>query len=57
MTNDGALIIRNSERKDGGVYRCLASNQAGTDTASSILTYVGECYRDKKKTTKELSFV
>uniref|UniRef100_A0A3P9M5Z2 Hemicentin 1 n=1 Tax=Oryzias latipes TaxID=8090 RepID=A0A3P9M5Z2_ORYLA len=40
MTNDGALIIRNSERKDGGVYRCLASNQAGTDTASSILTYV-----------------
>uniref|UniRef100_A0A3B3BIE7 Hemicentin 1 n=1 Tax=Oryzias melastigma TaxID=30732 RepID=A0A3B3BIE7_ORYME len=40
MTSDGALIIKNSERKDEGVYRCLASNQAGTDTMSSMLTYV-----------------
>lgn len=45
MTSDGSLGIRNMEKKDGGVYGCLASNQAGTDTMTSILTYIGECHR------------
>ncbi|XP_041648005.1 hemicentin-1 [Cheilinus undulatus] len=40
MTPDGTLVIRNMEQKDGGVYGCLASNQAGTDTMTSILTYI-----------------
>ncbi|XP_040895666.1 hemicentin-1 [Toxotes jaculatrix] len=40
MTPDGTLVLRNTEKKDGGVYGCLASNQAGTDTMTSILTYV-----------------
>ncbi|KAF1385466.1 hypothetical protein PFLUV_G00108060 [Perca fluviatilis] len=40
MTPDGTLVIRNMEKKDGGVYGCLASNQAGTDTITSILTYI-----------------
>ncbi|XP_034531212.1 hemicentin-1 [Notolabrus celidotus] len=39
MTPDGTLVIRNMEKKDGGVYGCLASNQAGTDTMTSILSY------------------
>lgn len=42
MTPDGTLVIRNAKKKDGGVYGCLASNQAGTDTMTSILTYFGE---------------
>ncbi|KAG8003177.1 Hemicentin-1, partial [Nibea albiflora] len=40
MTPDGTLVIRNMEKKDGGVYGCLASNQAGTDTMTSTLTYI-----------------
>ncbi|XP_071373120.1 hemicentin-1, partial [Centroberyx affinis] len=40
MTPDGTLVIRNMEQKDGGVYGCLASNQAGTDTMTSTLTYI-----------------
>uniref|UniRef100_A0A3B4Z1V9 Hemicentin-1 n=1 Tax=Stegastes partitus TaxID=144197 RepID=A0A3B4Z1V9_9TELE len=40
MTPDGTLVIRNMEEKDGGVYGCLASNQAGTDSMTSILTYI-----------------
>ncbi|XP_023195302.1 hemicentin-1 [Xiphophorus maculatus] len=39
MTPDGTLVLRNAKKKDGGVYGCLASNQAGTDTMTSILTY------------------
>ncbi|XP_065811778.1 hemicentin-1 [Labrus bergylta] len=39
MTPDGTLVIRNMEKKDGGVYGCIASNQAGTDTMTSILSY------------------
>lgn len=42
MTPDGTLVIRNMEKKDEGVYGCLASNQAGTDTMTSVLTYIGE---------------
>lgn len=44
MVPDGTLVIRNTEEKDGGVYRCLASNLAGTDTTSGILTYIGESH-------------
>ncbi|KAM7409728.1 hypothetical protein PAMA_001291 [Pampus argenteus] len=40
MTPDGTLFIRKMEKTDGGVYGCLASNQAGTDTMTSILTYI-----------------
>ncbi|XP_031715320.1 hemicentin-1 isoform X1 [Anarrhichthys ocellatus] len=40
MTPDGTLVIRNMEKKDGGVYGCLASNKAGTDMVTSILTYI-----------------
>ncbi|XP_027145831.1 hemicentin-1 [Larimichthys crocea] len=40
MTPDGTLVIRKMEKKDGGVYGCLASNQAGTDTMTSTLTYI-----------------
>ncbi|XP_034738598.1 hemicentin-1 isoform X2 [Etheostoma cragini] len=40
MTPDGTLVIRNMEKKDGGLYGCLASNQAGTDTVTSVLTYL-----------------
>lgn len=42
MGPDGTLVIRNTEEKDGGVYRCLGSNLAGTDATNSILTYIGE---------------
>lgn len=45
ITPEGMLVLKNMEEKDGGVYGCLASNQAGTDTMTSILTYIGECYR------------
>ncbi|KAK2908097.1 hemicentin-1 isoform X2 [Channa argus] len=40
MTHDGTLIIRKTEKNDGGVYACLASNEAGTDAMTSILTYI-----------------
>ncbi|XP_032380766.1 hemicentin-1 isoform X2 [Etheostoma spectabile] len=40
MTPDGTLVIRNMEKKDGGLYGCLGSNQAGTDTVTSVLTYL-----------------
>ncbi|XP_017276034.1 hemicentin-1 isoform X1 [Kryptolebias marmoratus] len=40
MAPDGTLFIRNMKKKDRGVYGCLASNQAGTDSMSSILTYL-----------------
>ncbi|KAM6962600.1 hemicentin-1 [Aplochiton taeniatus] len=40
MTPDGSLIMTRMEQKDAGVYGCLASNVAGTDTQASILTYI-----------------
>ncbi|XP_061153333.1 hemicentin-1 isoform X4 [Syngnathus typhle] len=40
MTGDGTLSIRNTEKMDEGVYGCLASNQAGSDSSVSILTYI-----------------
>uniref|UniRef100_A0A3Q4HTJ7 Hemicentin 1 n=1 Tax=Neolamprologus brichardi TaxID=32507 RepID=A0A3Q4HTJ7_NEOBR len=42
MTPGGSLVIKNMEKKDGGAYGCLASNQAGTHSVTSILTYIGE---------------
>lgn len=42
LSPDGSLVIRNTEQKDEGVYSCLASNVAGTDTATSTVTYMGE---------------
>lgn len=44
MGPDGTLVIRNMEERDGGVYHCLASSLAGTDTMNSILTYIGELH-------------
>ncbi|XP_053737549.1 hemicentin-1 isoform X1 [Synchiropus splendidus] len=40
MKPDGTLVIKKLQKKDEGVYGCLASNQAGTDTMNSILTYI-----------------
>ncbi|XP_017573536.2 hemicentin-1 isoform X3 [Pygocentrus nattereri] len=40
MTPDGALVIRNTVQKDAGAYGCLASNVAGTDTQSALLSYI-----------------
>nr|XP_061831771.1 hemicentin-1-like isoform X1 [Nerophis lumbriciformis] len=40
MTPDGTLTIRNIVKMDGGIYGCLASNQAGTDSMASIITYI-----------------
>ncbi|XP_063057327.1 hemicentin-1 isoform X2 [Engraulis encrasicolus] len=40
MTPDGALVIRQSVKKDAGVYGCLASNVAGTHSQTSVLTYI-----------------
>uniref|UniRef100_A0A665VT70 Hemicentin-1 n=1 Tax=Echeneis naucrates TaxID=173247 RepID=A0A665VT70_ECHNA len=37
MTPDGTLVLRKVEKKDGGVYGCLASNQAGTDTMQLLV--------------------
>lgn len=45
MAPDGTLLIRNMKKKDKGVYSCLASNQAGTDSMSSILTFLGKNYQ------------
>ncbi|MBN3312119.1 HMCN1 protein, partial [Atractosteus spatula] len=40
LTLDGTLIIKNMVRKDSGVYSCLASNAAGTDRQTSVLTFI-----------------
>ncbi|XP_005733181.1 hemicentin-1 isoform X1 [Pundamilia nyererei] len=40
MTPGGSLVIKNTEKKDGGAYGCLASNPAGTHSVTSILTYM-----------------
>nr|XP_061790885.1 hemicentin-1-like [Nerophis lumbriciformis] len=40
ITVDGTLSIRNMEKMDEGVYGCLGSNQAGTDSKVSILVYI-----------------
>ncbi|KAG5276277.1 hypothetical protein AALO_G00130080 [Alosa alosa] len=40
MSPDGTLVIRNTVKKDAGVYGCLASNVAGTQSQTSALTYI-----------------
>ncbi|KTF76822.1 hypothetical protein cypCar_00021533 [Cyprinus carpio] len=40
MTPDGTLVIRNVGPKDAGTYGCLASNVAGTDTQTAIVSYI-----------------
>ncbi|XP_034035488.1 hemicentin-1 [Thalassophryne amazonica] len=40
MTPDGTLLIRNMQKKDGGVYSCLATNNAGTHKMTSVISYV-----------------
>uniref|UniRef100_A0A8B9H3J1 Hemicentin 1 n=1 Tax=Astyanax mexicanus TaxID=7994 RepID=A0A8B9H3J1_ASTMX len=40
MTPEGALVIRNTVRKDAGAYSCLASNVAGTNTQTALLSYI-----------------
>lgn len=42
MTPDGTLVIRNMGPKDAGTYGCLASNVAGTDKQTAIVSYIGE---------------
>nr|XP_014344645.1 PREDICTED: hemicentin-1 [Latimeria chalumnae] len=40
LSPGGTLTIKKSVKKDSGVYSCLASNPAGTDRQTSILTYI-----------------
>ncbi|XP_066048296.1 hemicentin-1 [Chamaea fasciata] len=40
MTPEGTLIIRKAIPRDAGIYGCLASNSAGTEKQTSILTYI-----------------
>uniref|UniRef100_A0A8C9UEL9 Hemicentin 1 n=1 Tax=Serinus canaria TaxID=9135 RepID=A0A8C9UEL9_SERCA len=40
MTPEGTLIIRKAIARDAGIYGCLASNSAGTEKQTSILTYI-----------------
>ncbi|MCJ8749980.1 hypothetical protein PDJAM_G00193750 [Pangasius djambal] len=40
MIPDGTLVIRNTLQKDAGVYGCLASNVAGTDSKTALLSYI-----------------
>uniref|UniRef100_A0A8C1GCV3 Hemicentin-1 n=1 Tax=Cyprinus carpio TaxID=7962 RepID=A0A8C1GCV3_CYPCA len=40
MTPDGTLVIRKTGPKDAGTYGCLASNVAGTDTQTAIVSYI-----------------
>lgn len=42
MTPEGTLIIRKAIPRDAGIYGCLASNSAGTEKQTSILTYIGK---------------
>lgn len=42
MTPEGTLIIRKATSRDAGIYGCLASNSAGTEKQTSILTYIGK---------------
>ncbi|XP_075038771.1 hemicentin-1 [Mixophyes fleayi] len=40
LTEDGSFIIKNAMDKDSGVYTCLATNTAGTDSQASVLVYI-----------------
>ena len=37
----GSLLIQKARMSDAGVYRCIASNNAGTDTAEAMLKVGG----------------
>ena len=38
----GSLLIQNVRMSDAGVYRCIASNNAGTDSAKAVLKVGGK---------------
>ncbi|KAM9324527.1 hemicentin-1 [Gastrophryne carolinensis] len=40
ITEDGSFIIKSVIQKDSGVYTCLATNIAGTDSQTAILQYI-----------------
>ncbi|XP_060069782.1 hemicentin-1-like [Ylistrum balloti] len=37
ITDDGVLMILGTQQQDGGQYRCVATNEAGTDSAEVTL--------------------
>ncbi len=37
----GSLLIQNAKMSDAGVYKCMASNNAGTDTTEAVLRVKG----------------
>ena len=37
----GSLLIENVQMSDAGVYRCISSNNAGTDNARAVLRVAG----------------
>ncbi|XP_033761247.1 hemicentin-1-like [Pecten maximus] len=37
ITDDGVLMILGTQQQDGGQYRCVATNEAGTDSADVTL--------------------
>lgn len=40
----GSLLIQNVQMSDAGMYRCIASNNAGTDSARAVLKVGGELF-------------
>ncbi|KAM8931068.1 hemicentin-1 [Pelodytes ibericus] len=40
LSQDGTFIIKNAMEKDSGVYKCLATNIAGTDHQTSDVVYI-----------------
>lgn len=42
MVGDGNLMIYNAQRHHGGEYVCIAENEAGRDTKSSMITVFGK---------------
>eukprot|EP00079_Xenopus_tropicalis_P024320 XP_012816895.1 PREDICTED: hemicentin-1 [Xenopus tropicalis] len=40
ITHNGTFIIKNAVERDSGVYKCLATNAAGTDHQTSVMVYI-----------------